>query len=102
MSFALAFCVTNCARLLLNIRRAYYVGNDSVQLTHLSSFAADSESALEEHVSYGRHPRSRGSLELDQYGEIEVAVCVEVTRTCEDVGPDIWEYEMTEMSSGIH
>lgn len=101
MSFVLAFSTINCTRLLLNIRRAYYIGSDNVVTgpTPQSSVAVAAGSRLQAPVSFARRCRQEDSLDLDRYGEIEVAVCVEVTRTFDDGDAGDLQYEMTDMMS---
>ncbi|KAJ3553569.1 hypothetical protein NM688_g3540 [Phlebia brevispora] len=94
-SFALCFSVINCTRLLLNIRRAYYIGNESARPSPRSTFTEGART----HLPISRNRRESSSFDLDRNDEIVVSVCVEVTRTCEEFGSGDWEYEMTEMRS---
>ena len=90
MSFALAFSITNCTRLLLNIRRAYYLGNESTQATQHSTFAT--VSGVHMPPTFTRGVRQEDSFDLEHCGEIEVEVRVEVTRTVEN-------YELADLTS---
>ena len=90
MSFALAFSITNCTRLLLNIRRAYYLGNESTQATQQSTFATTD--GMHMPPRFTRGGRQEDSLDLERCEEIEVSVRVEVTRVVED-------YELADLTS---
>ena len=103
MSFVLAFSVTNCTRLLINIRRAYYNGNEGTiaGLTPQSSIAVASR--LQAAPSFARRCRPDDSLDLDfnPHGEITVEVRVEVTRTFDDGDTDNMQYEMKDMTPRV-
>ncbi|KAI0344792.1 hypothetical protein BDW22DRAFT_1354959, partial [Trametopsis cervina] len=79
VTFAMAFAITNCTRLLLNIRRAYYFGSDDVEpgLLSWSAIAGGQSISVPQVVALPRrHYRQRSSHSFP--GEIEVAVQVAV------------------------
>ncbi|KAI0812699.1 hypothetical protein BC629DRAFT_1589424 [Irpex lacteus] len=79
VTFAMAFSVTNCTRLLLNIRRAYYFGTDDDEpgLLSWSVIAGDELATVSRAWSiprlHGRSQASRGCR-----GDFQVEVAVEV------------------------
>ncbi|KAI0344786.1 hypothetical protein BDW22DRAFT_1354947 [Trametopsis cervina] len=79
VTFTMAFSITNCTRLLLNIRRAYYFGTDhaGAGLLSWSAIAGQQSVAAPRVVALPRrHVRKRSSSAFP--GEIEVAVEVAV------------------------
>ena len=103
MSFTLAFSITNCTRLLINIRRAYYNGNEGTTagLTPQSSITVGSR--LQAAPSLARRGRHDDSFDMDYntHGEIAVEVRVEVTRTFDDGDMDDLQYEMEDMTRAV-
>lgn len=96
--FVLAFSVTDCTRLLINIRRAYYHADDpdmiQSQWSHLS-------------FEVRRFPpiTSRRRRQKDSFGfdvdELAVAVEIEVTQQVEEA-PDTGQYELQKIDHSIN
>ncbi|KAI0696735.1 hypothetical protein BC835DRAFT_1414127 [Cytidiella melzeri] len=109
VTFAMAFSVTNCTRLLLNIRRAYYFGTDDAEPGLLSwSVIAGGETLSVPHIV--ALPRLRGRQQRSQefpgeiQVEVEVAVEVEVNRAVSESPKSFddcreGEYELLEIKT---
>ncbi|KAI0780005.1 hypothetical protein C8Q74DRAFT_1197769 [Fomes fomentarius] len=64
VSFALAFSITNCTRLLLNIRRAYYSGVSDPGLTNIRGMSPTGNNSPDPYVTHELLP-SPGPPSLD-------------------------------------
>lgn len=64
VSFALAFSITNCTRLLLNIRRAYYSGVSDPRLTNIRGMSPTGNNSPDPYITHDLLP-SPGPPSLD-------------------------------------
>ncbi|KAL4248916.1 hypothetical protein ABKN59_007587 [Abortiporus biennis] len=113
VSFAIALSITNCTRLLLNIRRAYYTSPDQIQVNHPppnESIHSGTPIAAW-NVNELQSPQStlnfRGS-DCDVTSDIENrsdGSCSDLPHTppsvvfANETSPKVWQYELRQMKA---